>query len=105
MFDRMIKGALLFAAGAAVGAAGAMWLMSDQGKKVRGELRDLASQTKDKMQEYCEQAKDKMQVYCEQAKGKIQECYEQVKHDVEVAPVTEKEEKPAPAAEKPAAKA
>ena len=33
MFDRLIKGALLFTAGAAVGAAGAMWLMSDSGKE------------------------------------------------------------------------
>lgn len=61
MFDRMIKGALLFAAGAAVGAAGAMWLMSDSGKKARGELRDLASQAKDKFREYCEQAKQEME--------------------------------------------
>ena len=47
----------MFAAGAVVGAVGAMWLMSDKGEEVRGELRNLASQAKDKMQEYCEQLK------------------------------------------------
>lgn len=61
MFDKMIKGALLFAAGAAVGAAGAMWLMSDAGKEVRGELRNLASQAKDKMHECYEQVKEEME--------------------------------------------
>ena len=58
MFDKMIKGALLFAAGAAVGAAGAMWLMSESGKELREELRDLATQAKDKVQECCEQSKE-----------------------------------------------
>lgn len=40
MFNNLIKGALVFVAGAAVGAAGAMWLMSDSGKEVRDELRE-----------------------------------------------------------------
>ena len=61
MFDKMIKGALLFAAGAAVGAAGAIWLMSDAGKEMRGELRNLASQAKEKMQECYEQVKEEME--------------------------------------------
>jgi len=61
MFDKLIKGALLFTAGAAVGAAGAMWLMSDSGKQVRGELRDLASQAKDKIQECYDQVKQEME--------------------------------------------
>lgn len=61
MFDRLIKSALVFTAGAAVGAAGAMWLMSDSGKEMRGELRDLASQAKDKLQECCEKAKKEME--------------------------------------------
>lgn len=38
-----------------------MWLMSDSGKKVRGEMRDLA----------------------EQAKGKLQECGAQLKQEME----------------------
>ena len=54
MFGKLIRGAVLFTAGVAVGAAGAMWLMSDSGKEVRGELRNLASQAKDKVQECCE---------------------------------------------------
>ena len=57
MFDKLIKGAALFTAGVAVGAAGAMWLMSDSGKEVRGELRDIASQAKDKIHKCCEQVK------------------------------------------------
>ena len=61
MFDKMIKGALLFAAGAAVGAAGAMWLMSESGKELREELRDLATQAKDKVQECCKQIKEEVE--------------------------------------------
>jgi gas vesicle protein len=61
MIDKLIKGALLFTAGAAVGAAGAMWLMSDSGKEVRGELRELAEQAKGKIQECCEKVKQEME--------------------------------------------
>ncbi len=61
MFDRLNKGALLFTAGAAIGAAGAMWLMSDSGKEVRGELRDIASQAKDKLRECCEKVKQEVE--------------------------------------------
>ena len=61
MLDRLIKNALLFTAGAAVGAAGAMWLMSDSGKEVRNELRGLAEQAKDKIQKCREQLKQEME--------------------------------------------
>ena len=61
MFDKLIKGALLFTAGAAVGAAGAMWLMSDSGKEMRGELRNLAERAQTKIQECCEQVKKEME--------------------------------------------
>ncbi len=57
MINKLMKGALMFTAGVAVGVAGAMWLMSDSGKEMREELRDLASQAKDKIQECCEHAK------------------------------------------------
>ena len=60
MFDRLINGAFAFAAGAVVGAAGVLWLMSDSGKEARGELKDLASQAVDKLQDCCEQAKQKL---------------------------------------------
>lgn len=66
MLDRLIKGVALFAAGAAVGAAGAMWLMSDSGKQVRENLQDLASRAKDKMQECYEQVKQEMEANDEQ---------------------------------------
>ena len=62
MLDKLIKGSLLFTAGAAVGVAGAMWLMSDSGKEVRNELQDLATQAKDKIQKCCEQLKQEMEV-------------------------------------------
>lgn len=61
MFDRLIRGVVLFTAGAAVGAAGAMWLMSDSGKEMRGELQNLAEQAKGKFQECCEKAKQEME--------------------------------------------
>lgn len=70
MIDKLIKSALLFTAGAAVGAAGAMWLMSDSGKEMRGQLRDLASQAKDKMHECCDKVRQEM-------KAAIQEAEEQ----------------------------
>ena len=61
MFGKLIRAAVLFTAGVAVGAAGAMWLMSDSGKEVRGELRNLASQAKDKVQECCEKMKQEVE--------------------------------------------
>ncbi|MBR4432545.1 MAG: YtxH domain-containing protein [Paludibacteraceae bacterium] len=61
MIDRLIRSTFAFAAGAAVGAAGAMWLMSDSGKETREELRKLASQAKDKIQQYCDQVKQEME--------------------------------------------
>jgi len=60
MMSKVKTGALLFVAGAAVGAAAAMWLMSDSAKELRGELRDLASQAKDKMQAYCDEMKQRV---------------------------------------------
>ena len=72
MLGKLIKGSLVFAAGAAVGA-GVLWLMSDDGKQTREQLRDIAEQAKQKMQEGYEQAKQKME-----------ECYEQVKKETEV---------------------
>lgn len=60
MVDKLIKGALLFSVGAAVGAAGAMWLMSDSGKEVREDLTKLAAQAKEKIHECCEQVKEEM---------------------------------------------
>ena len=38
-----------------------MWLMSDSGKEVRGELRNLASLAKDKVQECCEKMKQEVE--------------------------------------------
>lgn len=61
MLDRLMKSALVFTAGAAVGVAGALWLMSDSGKEVRDELQDLAKQAKDKLQECKEQIKQEME--------------------------------------------
>lgn len=61
MFDRLIKNALLFTAGAAAGAAGILWLMSDSGKEVREELENLAEQAKEKIHTCREQMKQEME--------------------------------------------
>lgn len=61
MLGKLIKDTLVFAAGAAVGA-GVLWLMSEDGKQTREQLREIV----------------------EQAKQKMQECYEQVKQEKEV---------------------
>ena len=66
MFNNLIKGALVFVAGAAVGAAGAMWLMSDSGKETRKQLSDLAEQAKNKIHECCERVKQEMEANDEQ---------------------------------------
>ena len=74
MFNKILKaGALAFAAGAVVGAAGAMWLMSESGQQVRDELRDLANQAKDKMQAYCDQIKQEVDAVREAASAAVKE--------------------------------
>ena len=59
MLGKLIKGSLLFAAGAAVGA-GALWLMSESGKETRAQLQDLADKAKDKAKEFCDQVKEQV---------------------------------------------
>ena len=61
MISKMVKGMFLLAAGAAAGAACAVWLMSDSGKKVREELQGYAEQAKAKMQDYCEKIKQEIE--------------------------------------------
>lgn len=74
MFNKILKaGAVAFLAGAAVGAAGAIWLMSDSGQQVRDELRDFANQAKDKMQSYCDQLKQEVDAVREAASAAVKE--------------------------------
>ena len=61
MLGRLIKDSLLLTAGAAIGAAGAMWLMSEAGKPMRGELVELAKQAKEKFRECQEKLKEEME--------------------------------------------
>jgi len=61
MINKLAKGMLLIAAGAAAGAACTAWLMSDSGKKVCKELKDYAEQAKNKVQEYCEKVKQEIE--------------------------------------------
>ena len=61
MLNKLIKGALLLSAGAAVGAVGAMWLMSDSGKEMRENLSDLASQAKEKARQCYGKMKEEME--------------------------------------------
>lgn len=60
MVDKLMKGALLFTAGAAVGAAAALWLMSEHGKPFRDDINNLAGQAKDKLRECCDKVKQQI---------------------------------------------
>ena len=53
----LIKTTIVFAAGAAVGAAVAMLLTPKTGEEIRTQLRDLAEDAKKRAQDYCEQVK------------------------------------------------
>lgn len=53
----LIKTTIVFAAGAAVGAAVAMLLTPKTGEDIRTQLRDLAEDAKKRAQDYCEQVK------------------------------------------------
>lgn len=66
MLGKLIKNSLVFAAGAAVGA-GVLWLMSEDGKETREQLRDIADKAKQKMEEYYEQAKQEKEAKDETA--------------------------------------
>jgi gas vesicle protein len=57
----VMKGMLLFGVGAAVGATCVAWLMSDSGKKVRGEVRDLVSDALDKMKDCRDELKKQVE--------------------------------------------
>ena len=61
MIDRLLRSTFTFAAGAALGAVGALWLMSDSGKEARGELRDLASKAKKNLDDCYSQLKQQME--------------------------------------------
>lgn len=89
MINKLAKGMLLIAAGAAAGAACTAWLMSDSGKKVREELNNYAEQAKTKMQEYCEKIKQEI----ETAKDGLAAAAEPV--EPQVVEETPAEEKPA----------
>ena len=68
MLGKLIKGALVFGAGAAVGA-GVLWLMSDSGKETRAQLQDLADKAKDKVHDYYEQVKEQVKQEMEAQNG------------------------------------
>ena len=91
MINKLAKGMLLIAAGAAAGAACTAWLMSDSGKKVREELKDYAEQAKTKMQEYCEKIKQEI----ETAKEEIAAVAEPVEPQAVEEPAEEKPSKKA----------
>jgi len=91
MINKMVKGMLLIAAGAAAGAACTAWLMSDSGKKVCNELKDYAEQAKTKMQEYCEKIKQEI----ETAKEEIAAVAEPVEPQAVEEPAEEKPSKKA----------
>lgn len=57
----LIKTTIVFAAGAAVGAAVAMLLTPKTGEEIRTQLRDLAEDAKKRAQDYCEQVKKEIE--------------------------------------------
>ncbi len=57
----LIKTTIVFAAGAAVGAAVAMLLTPKTGEEVRSRLHDLAEDAKKRAQDYCEQVKKEIE--------------------------------------------
>ena len=57
----LIKTTIVFAAGAAVGAAVAMLLTTKTGEEIRTQLRDLAEDAKKRAQDYCEQVKKEIE--------------------------------------------
>ncbi len=57
----LLRGALLLGVGAAIGATAVVWLMSDSGKKVRGEVRDIVNDAVDKMKECREELKQRVE--------------------------------------------
>lgn len=56
----LIKATVLFAAGAAVGAAAALLLTNKTGEEMRKEIKDLASEAKHRAQDYCAQVKEQV---------------------------------------------
>lgn len=57
----LIKTTIVFAVGAAVGAAVAMLLTPKTGEEIRTQLRDLAEDAKKRAQDYCEQVKKEIE--------------------------------------------
>ena len=57
----LIKTTIVFAAGAAVGAAVAMLLTPKTGEEVRNRLHDLAEDAKKRAQDYCAQVKKEIE--------------------------------------------
>ena len=57
----LIKTTIVFAAGAAVGAAVAMLLTPKTGEEVRSRLHDLAEDAKKRAQDYCEKVKKEIE--------------------------------------------
>jgi gas vesicle protein len=55
--SNLFKGAMLFAGGAAVGAAAALLLTTKAGEEIRSQIADLAQDLKKCAQDYCEQVK------------------------------------------------
>ena len=55
--NNLLKGAVLFAGGALVGAAAALLLTPKTGEEVRKDLAGLAEEAKKHAQDYCERVK------------------------------------------------
>jgi gas vesicle protein len=54
----LIKATFMFAAGALAGATAALLLDPKTAEKVRGQVKDFASEAKKRAQDYCEKVKE-----------------------------------------------
>lgn len=67
------KTACIFAGGAAVGAAVAMFLTPESGKELREDARRLAGEAKQRLQDYYEQLRSNIDKAAENANTAIEE--------------------------------
>ncbi len=70
----LIKTTILFAAGAAVGAAVALLLHPKTSEQTREQLKDLAEEAKNRAQDFAENVKTRAQECCEQVKQNMAEA-------------------------------
>jgi gas vesicle protein len=70
--NNLVKGAILFAGGAVIGAATALLLAPKSGEEVRKEISDLAEDVKKQAEGYCEQLREEFAKHSKAARAKAE---------------------------------